>query len=124
MSGIRSRNGNPALAEAVKAGQLRVSAAQQFAQSDKQDQLIKECNGDIVAAVKKLPPTKSKGKKKKGDSAKDLKQQLDDFKQTWDGFNPYQKNSFVKAHKDEIAEILEGLEFEEAAEMEQDQAAA
>ena len=51
-----------------------------------------------------------------------MKQQLDDFKETWDGFNTSQKNSFVKAYKDEIGEILqaveEELEFEQQEEEE------
>jgi len=46
-----------------------------------------------------------KAPKKKTESAKDLKEQLEAFKETWDGFNTSQKNSFVKAYKDEIAEI-------------------
>jgi hypothetical protein len=41
-----------------------------------------------------------------------LKKQLEAFKETWESFNPHQKNAFVKANKHEIAEILEGLEFE------------
>jgi ParB-like nuclease family protein len=53
-----------------------------------------------------------KAPKKKTESAKDLKEQLDDFKETWDGFNTSQKNSFVKAYKDEIAEILQAVEME------------
>ena len=56
---------------------------------------------------------KGKEKKKPGDSPTDLKKQLEGFKESWDGFNPYQKNSFVKEYRHELAEILQGLEFEE-----------
>jgi hypothetical protein len=65
-----------------------------------------------------------KAPKKKTESPKDLKQQLDEFKETWDGFNPHQKNAFVKANKHEIAEILDGLELEEeVAEQEEEEIA-
>jgi len=106
------KNGVPALVEAVKKGKLRVSAVENFAKSNDQDKLIAECKGNVVEAVKKLPPTK-KSKKKKTENAEDLRKQLEAFKETWDGFNPHQKNAFIKAYKHEIAEILEGLEFEE-----------
>lgn len=110
------KNGVPALVEAVKEGKLRVSAVEHFAKSNDQDKLIAECKGDVVEAVKKLP--KPPPKKKKIESPKSLKEQLDAFKETWNGFNPYQKNAFVKTYRHEIAEILEGLEFEDAEEME------
>jgi ParB-like chromosome segregation protein Spo0J len=104
------KNGVPALVEAVKDGKLRVSAVESFAKSNEQDKLITECKGNVVEAVKKLPPRK---KKKKTESAKDMMEELEAFKQTWDGFNPHQKNAFVKANRHEITEILDGLEFEE-----------
>jgi len=106
------KNGVPALVEAVKEGKLRVSAVENFAKSNDQDKLMAGCKGNVVEAVKKLPPTK-KSKKKKTESAKDMKEELEAFKETWDGFNPHQKNAFVKAYKHEIAQILNGLEFEE-----------
>jgi ParB-like chromosome segregation protein Spo0J len=106
------KNGAPALVQAVKDGKLRVSAVEHFAKSDEQDKLIAECNGNVVEAVQKLPKPPP-AKKKKTDSAEDLKKQLEAFKETWDGLNPHQKNAFVKANKHEISEILEGLEFEE-----------
>ena len=106
------KNGVPALVEAVKEGKLRVSAVENFAKSNDQDKLMAGCKGNVVEAVKKLPPTK-KSKKKKTQSAKDMKEELEAFKETWDGFNPHQKNAFVKAYKHEIAQILNGLEFEE-----------
>src|SRR6516225_5715199 len=49
------KNGVPALAEAVRAGKLRVSAVERFAESDQQDKLIAKCKGNVVEAVKKLP---------------------------------------------------------------------
>src|SRR5262249_12645705 len=61
-------NGVPALVEAVKDGKLRVSAVEHFAKSNDQDKLIAECKGDVVEAVKKLPPP-TPTKKKKPDSA-------------------------------------------------------
>jgi hypothetical protein len=109
------KNGVPALVEAVKAGKLRVSAVERFAGSDEQDKLIAECKGDVVEAVNKLPP---KRKGKKIESAEAMRKKLEEFKQTWTEFNTYQKNAFVKAFKPEIAEIIEGLEFEEEAEAE------
>jgi len=110
-------NGVPALVEAVKQGKLRVSAVEHFAKSNDQDKLIAECKGDVVEAVKKLP--KPPPTKKKTDSPESLKKELEAFKETWGGFNPHQKNAFVKANKHEIAEILEGLEFEEEIEEEE-----
>jgi len=108
------KNGAPALVQAVKDGKLRVSAVEHFAKSNDQDKLIAECKGDVVEAVKKLPKPKTKTKKKKKtESPKDLRAELEAFKETWDGFNPHQKNAFVKANRHEIAEILDGLEFEE-----------
>jgi hypothetical protein len=110
-------NGAPPLVQAVKDGKLRVSAVEHFAKSNDQDKLIAECKGDVVEAVKKLP--KPPPTKKKTDSPEDLKKQLEAFKETWNGFNSHQKNAFVKANKHEIAEILEGLEFEEEIEEEE-----
>jgi hypothetical protein len=46
--------GSPALADAVRKGSVRVSAAQKFAESDRQDELLKKNEGDIVKAVKAL----------------------------------------------------------------------
>ena len=111
-------NGVPALVQAVKQGKLRVSAVEHFAHSDEQDKLIAECKGDVAEAVKKLP--KPPPKKKKPDTAEDLRKQLEAFKETWEGFNPHQKNAFVKANRHELAEILEGLEFEEEVEEEEE----
>jgi len=99
------KNGVPALAEAVKAGKIRVSAAENFAKSDKQDTPIAECNGDVVAAVKKLPLPPPKPK-----TTKDLKKQVDNFKVEWTTLNPWQQRFFVKSFKDEIVAILEEIE--------------
>jgi hypothetical protein len=46
--------GNPALANAVRNGDIKVSAAQKFAESNDQDELLKANENDIVKAVKKL----------------------------------------------------------------------
>jgi ParB-like chromosome segregation protein Spo0J len=46
--------GTPALANAVRKGDIKVSAAEKFAASDKQDELLKKTGGDIVKAVKAL----------------------------------------------------------------------
>jgi ParB-like chromosome segregation protein Spo0J len=45
---------NPRLADAVRKGTIKVSAANNFAESDKQDELLKANNNDIVKAVKAL----------------------------------------------------------------------
>jgi hypothetical protein len=45
-------NGNPKLAEEVRKGSIKVSAAQKFAESDKQDELLKKHGGDLAKAVK------------------------------------------------------------------------
>ena len=111
-------NGVPALVEAVKQGKLRVSAVETFAKSNDQDKLIAECKGDVVEAVKKLP--KPPPQRRQTDSPEKLKKQLETFKATWGGFNSHQKNAFVKANKHEIAEILDGLEFEEEVEEEEE----
>jgi hypothetical protein len=43
---------NPRLADEVRKGTIKVSAANNFAESDKQDELLKKHNNDIVEAVK------------------------------------------------------------------------
>jgi hypothetical protein len=47
-------SGAPALGDAVRKGLVKVSAAQKFAESDKQDELLKKNGGDVVKAVKAL----------------------------------------------------------------------
>jgi hypothetical protein len=47
-------SGAPALAAAVRSGSVKVSAAQKFAESGRQDELLKKNEGDIVKAVKAL----------------------------------------------------------------------
>ena len=104
-------NGVPALVEAVKAGKLRVSAVEDFAKSDKQDELIKECNGNVVEAVKKLPkkpPTPER--KTDNDIRREQKKAVDDLKHAWTGFNIWQRNYFVKTFKDDIVASLKEIE--------------
>jgi hypothetical protein len=43
--------GNPGLADAVRSGKIKVSAADKFAKSDKQDELLAKHNNDLVKAV-------------------------------------------------------------------------
>jgi ParB-like chromosome segregation protein Spo0J len=52
--GKKVLTGNPALANAVRKGDIKVSAAQKFAESNRQDELLKKHEGDIVKAVKAL----------------------------------------------------------------------
>jgi hypothetical protein len=106
------KNGLPALVEAVKAGKVRVSAAENFAKSDQQDKLIAECEGDIVAAVKKLPKPPTPAKPMTPDEdRKARKQAVDDLKYAWsEEFNDWQRRYFVKTFKDEIAAILKEIE--------------
>jgi hypothetical protein len=106
------KNGAPALVEAVKAGKLRVSAVQRFAESDEQDKLIAECKGDIVEAVKKLPKQPSAAKPKTPDEErKERKKAVDDLKHAWsEEFNDWQRRYFVKSFKDDIVAILEEIE--------------
>jgi hypothetical protein len=46
--------GNPKLGEAVRKGDIKVSAAKKFAESNDQDELLKTHKGDLVKAVKAL----------------------------------------------------------------------
>jgi hypothetical protein len=115
------KNGVPALAEAVKEGKLRVSAVEHFAKSNDQDKLIAECKGDVVEAVKKLPKPPST-RREKTESAKDMKEQIDEFVAKWEQLNGSQKRHFVKTNQHELAELLEELEAlpeEETAEEEE-----
>jgi hypothetical protein len=91
---------------------LRVSAVEHFAKSDKQDKLIAECDGDIVAAVKKLPLPKKVAKPKTPDQErKDRKQAVDDLKHAWSvEWNYWQRRYFVKMLKDDIIAILKDIE--------------
>jgi hypothetical protein len=47
----------PALSAAVRKGNIKVSAAEKWTASDRQDELLKENGGDIVKAVKALNKT-------------------------------------------------------------------
>jgi len=106
------KNGVPALAEAVRAGKLRVSAVERFAESDQQDKLIAKCKGNVVEAVKKLPkPPPTVNPKSDDQIRKDRKKAVDDFKYAWsEEFNDWQRRYFIKSFKDEIVAILEEIE--------------
>jgi hypothetical protein len=106
------KNGVPALVEAVKTGQLRVSAVENFAKSDKQDELIKECDGDVVKAVKKLPKQKPVAKPETPEQErKRRKKQVEDLKYWWqEEWNVWQRQYFVKTFKDDIIAILKEID--------------
>jgi hypothetical protein len=107
------KNGVPALVEAVKAGELRVSAVQRFAESNDQDKLIAECDGDVVKAVKKLPPPPPPPPRPKtpDEERKERKEAIDDLKHRWSvEFNHWQRRYFVKMFKDDIVAILKDID--------------
>lgn len=106
------KNGAPALIEAVKAGKLRVSAAENFAKSNEQDKLIAECDGNVIEAVKKLPkPPPVPKHKTENEIRNDRKKAVDDFKHAWsEEFNDWQRAYFVNSFKDQIAAILKEIE--------------
>jgi hypothetical protein len=53
--------------------------------------------------------------KKTGTTGKTDFKQLEAFKATWEGFNSWQKRAFVKTFKDELGELIQEVEAEEAA---------
>jgi hypothetical protein len=81
-------------------------------QSDDQDKLIKECNGDVVKAVKKLPKQKPAPKRKTDAEIRaERKKAVDDLKLAWKvEWNDWQRNYFVKTFKDDIIAILKEID--------------
>jgi hypothetical protein len=64
-------------------------------------------------------------------TTKDLKKQVDDFKEEWLYLNDWQKNFFVKSYMDELEKLIDGikaltgaLEEEEADQKEEEEAEA
>jgi ParB-like chromosome segregation protein Spo0J len=85
------------------------------------------------AQLPEATPPKRKGRDgkerrsptKRQPSTAQLKKKLDDFKEDWEALNDWQKRAFVKAFKDELAEIVEEIEAEiEAEQQEAEQPAA
>jgi hypothetical protein len=100
---------------------------------------VEQGTASVTAAANQAAnKTTSKGKSSKGrqtkqhrESPKDLKEQIDDFKNEWQYLNGWQKRYFVKTNQDELAQLLEEIEglegvveAQEGAEIEQDEAAA
>jgi hypothetical protein len=84
--------GDPALVAAVEQGTASVTAAAN------------------QAANKASKSGKGKQTKHREPSAKDLKEQIDDFKNEWLNLSDWQKNYFIKTYQDEIREKLEAIE--------------
>jgi hypothetical protein len=86
----------------------------------------KETTGEIPQLEKRTGrdgKKRQQGKQRRtGFSTKQLLKHVADFKEKWEGFNEWQKRDFVKAYKDEIAELVEQVEAMEDKEAEKEAA--
>ena len=87
---------------------LRLIAEPDGEQSASAEAQQTESQGDAVSSS---PSSSGRRKRKQTEpTPKERKEQIDDFKSEWLDLTDWQKNYFVKTYRDEIREILEGIE--------------